>query len=133
MRKVLLAGTALFGATVSLAHARAPAATAAANPAQGQLIAPYGAGGATNSNNNAGGIANTSTGSVAAGPFSTIRAPYINATPTPGTLVIRLNGRVEADVAANFTDMVVGRNAEGVPNGSTLNPVGAATGIRRFF
>jgi hypothetical protein len=133
MRKVLLAGTALLGGTVSFACAQTPSVSAAANPTQGQLIAPYGAGGATNNNNNAWGIANTPTGSTAAGPLSTIRAPYINATPTPGTIVIRLNGRVEADVAANFTNMDVGRNAEGIPNGYKLNPVGVASDIRLYF
>ena len=47
--------------------------------------------------------------------------------------MIRLNGRVEADVAANFTSVDVGRNANGAPNGYKLNPVGVATDIRLYF
>src|SRR5580704_444983 len=97
MRKVLLASVALLTGASSLAYAQAPA-----NPLQGQLAAPYGAGGNTSNNNNAWGIANTPTGSAAAGPLSTIRAPNTYAVPTPGTLVIHMNGRVEADVGANF-------------------------------
>jgi hypothetical protein len=133
MRKVLLASAALLGGTVSLAYAQAPTVAVAPAPSQGQLVAPYGASGSTNTNNNAWGIANTPTGSAAAGPLSTIRAPYVYATPVPGTLVIRLNGRVEADVAANFTSVDVGRNANGAPNGYKLNPVGVATDIRLYF
>jgi len=133
MRKVLLASAALLGGSVSLAHAQAPAIAAAPAPSQGQLVAPYGASGSINTNNNAWGIANTPTGSTAAGPLSTIRAPYVYATPAPGTLVIRLNGRVEADVAADFTSVDVGRNANGTPNGYKLNPVGVATDIRLYF
>jgi hypothetical protein len=130
MRKVLLASAALLGGTVSLAHAQS---TAVANPTQGQLIAPYGAGGNTSNNNNAWGTANTPTGSVAAGPLSTLRAPNTYAVPTPGTLVIHLNGRVEADVVANFTSVDRGTNANGTPNGYKLSPVGVASDIRLYF
>ena len=62
------------------------------------MAAPYGAGPAANNNNNAWGIANTPTGCAAAGPLSTIYAPNVDAVPAPGTVVIRLNGRVEVDV-----------------------------------
>ena len=78
MRKILLASAALITGTVSLAYAQAPA-----NPMQGQLAAPYGSGGNTSNNNNAWGIANTPTGSAAAGPLSTIRAPNTYAVPNP--------------------------------------------------
>jgi Gram-negative porin len=128
MRRILLAGAAFVAGTASLAHAQAPA-----NPTQGQLAAPYGAGGNTSNNNNAWGIANTPTGSIAAGPLSTFRAPNTYAVPTPGTLVIHLNGRVEADVAANFTSVDKGTTATGTPNGSKLNPVGIASDIRLYF
>src|ERR1700750_611251 len=111
MRKVLLASAALLGGSFSFSHAQVPS-----NPTQGQYIGPYGAGGNTNNNNNAWGTANTSTGRAAAGPLSTIRAPNVDASPTPGTLVIRLNGRVEADVAANFTSVDRGTNPDGTPN-----------------
>jgi hypothetical protein len=128
MRKILLASAAFLGGTVALAHAQAPA-----NPVQGQLAAPYGSGGNTSNNNNAWGIANTPTGSVAAGPLSTIRAPNTYALPKPGTLVIHINGRVEADVAANFTSVDKGTTATGAPNGYKLNPVGVASDIRLYF
>lgn len=124
MRKVLLAGVALFGATGLAAHAQAPA-----NPTQGQLAAPYGAGPATNNNNNAWGIANTPSGSQAAGSLSAVYAPNNIAVPSPGTIVIRLNGRVEADVSASFTnaDRGVGANA-----GYKLNPVNVGSYMRLY-
>jgi hypothetical protein len=128
MRKILLASAALLGGTISLAHAQAPA-----SPLQGQLAAPYGAGGNTSNNNNAWGIANTPTGSLAAGPLSTIRAPNTYAVPAPGTLVIHLNGRVEADVSATFTSVDKGTTATGAPNGYKLNPIGVASDIRLYF
>ena len=56
---------------------------APANPSQGQYGGPYGAGPATNNNNNAWGIANTPSGSNAAGPLSTIYAPNTIAVPRP--------------------------------------------------
>src|SRR4051812_49028258 len=103
MRKILLASAAILAATGSLALAQT-----AANPSQGQLAAPYGAGPAANNNNNnnnnnAWGIANTPSGSSAAGSLSTVYAPNVNKVPAPGTVVIRLNGRVEVDVGAAFT------------------------------
>ena len=58
MRKLLMASAAILGATGGLALAQTPA-----NPNQGQLAAPYGAGPAANNNNNAWGTANTPTGS----------------------------------------------------------------------
>ena len=53
--------------------------------------------------------------------------------PNPGTLVIHFNGRVEADVAANFTSVDKGTTATGQPNGYKLNPVGVASDIRLYF
>ena len=127
MRKYLLASAAVLGASVSLAHAQAPA-----NPSQGQLAAPYGAGPAANNNNNAWGTANTPTGSASAGPLSTIYAPNTIAVPAPGTIVIRLNGRVEVDVTANYTSVNNSVNAAGAPTGYKLNPVGVATYMRLY-
>jgi Gram-negative porin len=126
MRRTLLATAALVGASVTLAHAQT------ANPSQGQLAAPFGAGPASNNNNNAWGIANTPSGSAAAGPLSTIYAPNVFAVPPPGKIVIRLNGRVEADVSANFTSVDTGRNANGTPNGYKLNPVGVSSYLRLY-
>src|SRR6201996_2816451 len=112
MRKLLMASAAILGASGSLAFAQAPA-----NPNQGQLAGPYGAGPASNNNNNAWGVANTPSGSAAAGSLSTVYAPNVIAVPSPGTIVVRLNGRVEADVSANYTSLNTGVNANGTPNG----------------
>jgi hypothetical protein len=130
VRKLLIASVALLSAFEGLAYAQT---VAPANPTQGQLVAPYGAGGNTSNNNNGWGTANTPTGSAEAGPLSTIRAPNVDAVPHPGTIVIRLNGRVEADVAASFTSVDTGRTATGVPNGYKLNPIGVATDVRLYF
>jgi predicted porin len=127
MRKILLASVAFFSGTVALAQAQAPA-----NPSQGQLTAPYGAGPATNNNNNAWGIANTLSGSAAAGPLSTEYPPNVYAVPTPGSIVIHLNGRVEVDLAANSSNLNTGVNANGTPNGFKLNPVGIGSYVRLY-
>jgi hypothetical protein len=129
MRKLLMASAAILGASGGLAFAQVAA------PNQGQLAAPYGAGPAANNNNNAWGTANTPTGSAAAGPLSTIYAPNVDAVPSPGTIVIRLNGRVETDVVADYETSGIGyaRNATGgAPNGYKLNPVGVATYFRLY-
>jgi hypothetical protein len=124
MRKLLLASAAILGATGSLAFAQAPA-----NQNQGQYSGPYGAGPASNNNNNAWGIANTPSGSREAGPLSSIYPPNVNAVPAPGTIVIRLNGRVEVDVAASFStaDKGTGGNA-----GFKTNPIGVGSYFRLY-
>ncbi|HEY4172679.1 MAG TPA: porin [Rhodopila sp.] len=96
MRKLLMASGAILGASASLALAQ----PVPANPSQGQLAAPYSGGASYNSNNNAWGIANTPSGSQAAGGLSTMGALGQNfyAVPAPGTVTIRLNGKVEADI-----------------------------------
>ncbi|MFL5256096.1 MAG: porin [Rhodopila sp.] len=128
MRKTLMATAAICCASIQPGHAQ----TAPANPSQGQLAAPFGAGPATNNNNNAWGIANNPSGSAAAGPISTIYAPNTNKVPDPGTIVIRLNGRVEVDVAATFTSVDRGINANGTPNGFKLNPIGIGSLMRLY-
>jgi len=125
MRKLLLATAAILGASGGLALAQT-------NPSQGQLAGPYGAGPAANNNNNNWGVANTPSGSAAAGPLSTMYAPNTDAVPTPGTIVIRLNGRVEADVTASFTSGDKGLNANGTPNGFKVNPVGISSYMRLY-
>jgi Gram-negative porin len=138
MRKLLMASAALLGASggLAVAQAPAPAAPAAAlpiaNPAQGQLAAPYGAGPAANNNNDAWGTANTPSGSGAAGPLSTIYAPNVDAVPAPGTIVIRLNGRVEVDVTANFTSVDKSRSSSGAFTGYKLNPIGISSYFRLY-
>jgi hypothetical protein len=129
-----MATAAIMGASGGLAYAQTPVAA----PSQGQLAAPYGAGPAKDNNNNAWGIANTPTGSAAAGPLSTIYAPNVDAVPAPGTIVIRLNGRVEVEVAGTFSNLNTGVNAAtkanplGSPNGYKLNPVGASSYVRLY-
>jgi hypothetical protein len=127
MRKLLLASAAILGATGGLAQAQP-----VANPSQGQMAAPYGAGPAANNNNNNWGIANTPSGSAAAGPLSTLYAPNTDAVPAPGTIVIRMNGKVEVDVGAFFSNGNTGLNANGTPNGFKVNPVGVASYFRLY-
>jgi predicted porin len=129
MRKLLMASAAILGATGGLAMAQTPAP---ANPTQGQYAGPYGAGPAANNNNNSWGIANTPTGSPAAGPLSTIYAPNVDAVPAPGTIVIRLNGRVQANFSANFTTADKSINAAGGYSGYKVNPVGISSYARIY-
>ena len=128
MRKALLASAVLLGASSHLANAQ----SAPAGPTQGQLAAPYGAGPATNNNNNAWGIANTPSGSKAAGPISTIYSPNTDKVPLPGTVVIRLNGRVEVNLSATFTSVDHSVNAAGAPTGYKLNPLGISSYMRLY-
>jgi Gram-negative porin len=133
MRKLLMASAAILGATGTLAFAQPAQPLPVAAPSQGQFAGPYGAGPAANNNNNAWGIANTPTGSAAAGPLSgSIYSPNVNAVPAPGTIVIRLNGRVEVDIVANFTSVDKGVNPNGTFNGYKLNPVGVGSYLRLY-
>ncbi|MGD0430254.1 MAG: hypothetical protein ABSA58_04115, partial [Acetobacteraceae bacterium] len=81
MRKTLLASAAILGATGGLAVAQN-----APNPSQGQYIAPLLGGPSAQNNNN-----------VWATPV-----PGGAATPTPGTVVIRLNGKVYAEADLSY-------------------------------
>src|SRR6202012_1339054 len=131
MRKLLMASAAILAATNTLALAQAPSAPAPAT--QGQYAGPYGAGPAANNNNKARGIANTPSGSAAAGVLSgSIYAPNVNAVPSPGTIVIRINGRVEVDVTANYTSVDRSVSATGVPTGYKLNPLGVGSYMRIY-
>jgi hypothetical protein len=129
VRKILFASVAILSGGATFARAQVPVE---ANPSQGQLVAPYGSGPAANNNNNAWGAANTPTGSAAAGPLSTVYPPNVIAVPAPGTIVIRLNGRVEVDVTANYSSLDRGLSANGTPNGFKLNPVGVSSFIRVY-
>jgi hypothetical protein len=126
MRKLLMASAAILGTSCEVAVAQT------AHPNQGQLAAPYGAGPAANNNNNAWGIANTPTGGATAGPLSTIYAPNVDAVPGPGTIVVRLNGRVEVDLTANFTSVDRSVSATGAPTGFKLNPLGITSYMRVY-
>src|SRR3984957_13991403 len=91
MRKLLLASAAMLGATSGIASAQAPT-PAAANmmmaPSQGMMALPWVQGPTADNNNNSYGMPSTYAGGAAFGK---------NAVPTPGTVVIRLNGKVEFD------------------------------------
>jgi hypothetical protein len=127
VRILLLASAAILTATAARAQMLAPP-----NPSQGQYVGPFGAGPAANNNNNAWGIANNPSGSKAAGQLSTIYAPNTNAVPTPGTVVIRLNGRLEVDLSAAFTNADSSVSSSGAYSGYKLNPLGIASNIRLF-
>jgi Gram-negative porin len=137
--KLLLASAAVLGATSGLAFAQQQPAsfnTAPAiptpNPAQGQLVGPYGAGPAANNNNNSWGIANTPSGSVAAGPLSSVYAPNVIAVPTPGTIVIRLNGRVEVDLTGTWTSGNTSYITPSTAGYYKVNPLGIASYVRLY-
>jgi predicted porin len=114
-----MASAAILGATGGIAMAQTAA------PNQGQLSAPYGAGPAANNNNNNWGVANTPSGSAAAGPLSTLYAPNTDAVPAPGQIVIRLNGRIEADMTLSYT------SADHV-GATKVNPIGLASFARLY-
>jgi porin-like protein len=113
MRKLLLASAAMLGATVGGAFAQAPAA----HPNQGQYAAPWAAGPSANNNNNSIGIA----------------GPGVTAVPTPGTVVIRLNGRVQTEMGVGWTSndkttTLVG----GVPTRFEVNPIRFTSYMRLY-
>ena len=130
MRKILMASAAILGTWSSLAVAQTSAVPA--NPSQGQYAAPYAGGASYNSNNNSWGVPNTPSGSAAAGGLSTYGALGQNfyAVPAPGTVVIRLNGRVEADMGVGSTSL----NTYTTPGGVTYkqNPVFISSYMRLY-
>ena len=128
MRKLLMASAAILGATSTLALAQTSPAPASAM--QGQYAGPYGAGPAANNNNNAWGIANTPTGSPAAGGLSgSIYSPNVDAVPAPGTVVIRINGRVEIDMGVTYASA---NNGAGANAGYKVNPLAFASYMRIY-
>jgi hypothetical protein len=119
MRKTLLASAAILGATGGLAVAQN-----APNPSQGQYIAPLLGGPSAQNNNN-----------VWATPI-----PGGAATPTPGTVVIRLNGKVYADFDVSYgTGLQTAKGTIVPASGATpnaagykLNPIGVASYFRLY-
>jgi hypothetical protein len=94
MRKLLLASAAMLGATSGIVSAQTPSMPF--QPSQGMMVGPSAANATANTSNNAngqpttfGGYTNTFFGAIPA--------------PQPGTVVIRLNGKVEADVIAQWS------------------------------
>jgi hypothetical protein len=106
MRKLLLATAAVLGAAPGLALAQG---SAPINPTQGQLIS-------TPSSNSS--TANTINNYPGGAPV---------AKPTPGTIVIKLNGRVEVDMDAIWTSF----NTSEVP-GAKINPVTFGSYMRLY-
>jgi hypothetical protein len=119
MRKTLLASAAILGATGGLAFAQN-----APNPTQGQYVAPLLGGPAANNNLNTFGTA----------------VPGAAVAPTPGSVVIRLNGKVYADFDVSYgtglqtAAKTIVPAAGGTPNaaGYKLNPIGAASYFRLY-
>jgi hypothetical protein len=121
MRKLLLASAAMLGATSGLALAQAPTPAAAGmmmQPSQGQMALPWSQGPTADNNNNSYGSPSTYAGGAAYGA---------NARPTPGTVVIRLNGKVEFDADAYWT---TGNNSE--TPGFKVNPVAFGVYMRLY-
>ncbi len=119
MRKTLLASAAILGATGGLALAQS-----GPNPTQGQYVAPLLGGPAANNNNNTFGTS---------APGSAVR-------PTPGTVVIRLNGKVYADFDSSWGTglqtpahtIVPASGATPNAAGYKLNPLGVASYFRLY-
>ena len=119
MRKSLLASAAILGASGGLAVAQN-----APNPAQGQYIAPL-LGGPSAQNNN-----NTWAAAIPGG----------TAIPTPGTVVIRLNGKVYAEADLSYGSALSTAKGTIVPasgatpnaSGYKLNPIGVGSYFRLY-
>jgi hypothetical protein len=122
MRKILLSGAALLGASSGLAVAQAP--LSGPNQSQGQYAAPLVGGPAANNNLNTFGTA----------------APGPALAPSPGTVVIRLNGKVYADADLSYGTglqtaphtIVPASGAASNTAGYKLNPVGVASYFRLY-
>jgi hypothetical protein len=120
MRKLLLATAAVLGATSGLAFAQAPMEMKG-NPNQGQMaMPPFSTSSGANTVNNYVGQPDTFQG-------ITQRFTGAVATPTPGTLVIKLNGKVEVDMNAAFTTV----NASQTP-GAKVNPISFGSFMRLY-
>lgn len=148
MRKILLASVATLGAVgwAGLAAAQAPAGA----QAQGQFVAiplPYGAAAANNNNQYQATLTPPGT-AVAPGGQIAVAAGFM-ANPTPGTIVIHLGGKVDAEVQANFTsvDTYSGTTApigtlnastgvttagKGVPYTDKIQPIGIGSFVRLY-
>jgi hypothetical protein len=126
MRKILLASAAMLGATGGLAVAQTPPAPypppafapipiappgTFPNPMQGQFIAPLQGGPAANNNLNTFGTATA--GSAVA--------------PQPGTVVIRLNGKVYAGVDLSYGNLLQSPKGGLFPAAFSATAAGATT------
>src|SRR5271165_636803 len=114
MRKLLLAGAALLGTSSGIASAQAPGgASFTYSPTQGQLALPWVQGPASNNTNNAYAEPAGYLGSATVGK---------GRAPDPGTVVIRLNGRVEVDMQAEWSpnNQVLGAKTNPISFGSFM-------------
>jgi len=118
MRKYLLAGAAMFGATMAVqgsAYAQTPAPAPAAPllqpPQMGQLITPN-FGKSANDNNN----------------YQAVEIPGAVINPTPGSMVIRLNGKIWSEFGVEGS---TGDQA-GLNNGNKLAPYSMDTYLRLY-
>jgi hypothetical protein len=117
MRQILLAGAVTIGATGGFA-----AAQDLPNPLQGQYTGQLKGGPSANNNNNSFGTAQ----------------PGASVTPQPGTVVIRLNGRVYAGVDLTYTSgsqTPAGTISNGAATNSAgykLNPVSVSSFLRLY-
>jgi len=93
MRKLLLASAAMLGATSGIASAQTP--SMAFQPSQGMMVGPSAANATDNTSNNANGQPSS---------FQGYSNTFFGAIPPPqpGTVVIRLNGKVEVDMTAFY-------------------------------
>ena len=126
MRKLLLASAAMLGAATGGAMAQVPTPAAAnmmMQPAQGQMALPWQQGPASNNNNNAYGQPTTYSGGVG---FPA------NVKPTPGTVVIRLNGKVYFEADAFYTNLNTNKGA--APGSTTykINPIAFGAYMRLY-
>jgi hypothetical protein len=107
-----------------IASAQAPQSAGAPMmmaPSQGMVALPWAQGPTTNNNNNSYGVPSTYNGDAA---FSK------NAVPTPGTVVIRLNGKVEVDMDAFWTTGNTVQTTDGKVY--KINPVSFASRARLY-
>jgi hypothetical protein len=123
MRGILLASVATLAATGwdGLAAAQSPGAAS-----QGQIIntpLPFGAAGANENNNYQAAMTPPGTTAAPGGKIAVVGSFITN--PTPGTIVIRLGGKVDAEIQANWTDLDV-ISGTTTPVG-TLNPTTGVT------
>jgi hypothetical protein len=123
MRKLLLATAAMLGATSGLAMAQAPTMEFKGHPNQGQTaMPPFSTSSGGNTVNNYVGQPDTFQG-------LTQRFTGAVATPTPGTLVIKLNGKVEVDMDAVWTS---GSVNQAVPGSAKVNPISFGAFMRLY-
>ena len=106
MRKLMLASAAMLGATSGIASAQTPVPAGAnmmMQPSQGMMALPWAQGPSVEQQQQLLWASRT--------PIPVAPPSAKNAVPTPGTVVIRLNGRVEVDMAASWSPNADGPSA----------------------